>query len=198
MGPVMAAAGGAGVTSMLLLWRRVTRGHLKTFEGWFRYVQPDRTLIARWDDILEVFSASTRRRRLLGRHEYVIVLGGDTSLRFGSEIGADASLGDEIERRTRSTIAARAEAHIPSGIEVGFGPITVSTDSLEVHTLGTRSIPYARARDHRLAGRRYLIRSLDHRRTSSIPMPRIPNPAALHDVITHQIEAACTTRKPGA
>jgi len=135
---------------------------------------------------------------LLGRHEYVVVLGGDTSLRFGSEIGADASLGEEIERRTRSTVAARAEAHISSGMDVAFGPITVSADGLEVHTLGTRSIPYDRVRDHRLTGRHYLIRSLDHRRSSAIPVSRIPNPGALHDVITHQIEAAHAARMPGS
>jgi len=31
--PVVAAAGGVGVASMLLLWRRVTSGHLEMLEG---------------------------------------------------------------------------------------------------------------------------------------------------------------------
>lgn len=195
--PVVAAAGGTGVASMLLMWRRVTRGHLEIFNGWFRYVRPERTLIARWDDVIGVFGPTTRRQKWGGRYEYVVVFGGGTSLRMGTEIGADAALGEEIERRTRSTVAARAEAHISGGLGVPFGPITVSSDGLKVHTLGTRSIPFDRIRDHELKGNRYRIRSMDHRRASVIPVSRIPSPGALHDVITHRVEAALSARRPG-
>ena len=195
--PVVAAAGGIGVASMLLMWRRVTRGHLEMFNGWFRYVRPERTLIARWEDVVGVFGPSTRRQKWGGRYEYVVVLGGGTSLRMGTEIGADAALGDEIERRTRSTVAARAEAHITGGLTVPFGPITISSDGLEVRTFGTRSIPFDRIRDHDLKGSRYLIRSRDHRRASAVPVSRIPSPGALHDVITHHVETTRSARRPG-
>jgi hypothetical protein len=194
--PVAAAAGGVAVASMLLMWRRVTRGRLEIFDGWFRYIRPERTLIARWEDVVRVFGPTTRRQRWGGRYEYVVVLGGGTTLRMGTEIGADAALGDEIERRTRSTVAVRTEAHISGGLEVPFGPITVSSDGVKVHTLGTRSIPFDRIRDHSLKGRNYRIRSMDHKRASTIPVSRIPSPGAMHDVIARHVEAARSARKP--
>ena len=98
---------GSRVAALLLLWQNVTRRHLEVFDGWFRYVTPGRTLIAHWDDVVEVFSPTSRQRRFFGRHEYVVVLGGGTTLRLGSQIGADAHLGNEIETKTRNVIATR-------------------------------------------------------------------------------------------
>jgi hypothetical protein len=181
--PVVAAAGGVAVASTLLLWQHVTRRQLEVFDGWFRYVVPGRTLIAHWDDVIEAFSPTSRRRHLLGRHEYIVVLGGGITLRLGSEIGADADLGDEIEARTRGVVAARTAAHIASGRRVAFGPIGVTKDGITVKGIRTRSIPFDRIRDQRLQGRHYLLRSLDNHHTSAIRVSRIPSPGALFDVV---------------
>jgi hypothetical protein len=195
--PVVAVAGGVAVAVLLLLWQHVTRRHLEVFEGWFRYVTPGRTLIAHWDDVVEVFSPTSRQRRFFGRHEYVVVLGGGTTINLGSQIGADAKLGREIETRTRSVIATRSAAHIASGRKVAFGPISVSEDGIEVKTLRTRTIPFDRIQDQRLKGRHYLIRSKDGRRTAAIRVSCIPSPGALHDVVNDRMEATRASR-PGS
>ncbi len=196
--PVVAAAGGVAVTSLLLLWQHVTRRHLEIFDGWFRYIVPGRTLIAHWADVVEVFSPTSRRRRLLGRHEYFIVLGGGTTLRLGSEIGADAYLGNEIETRTRGVIAARTAAHISSGRRVEFGPIAITKDAISVKGIRTRTIPFDRVRDQRLNGRHYLLRSMDNHHTSAVRVSRIPSPGALHDVVEQQIEMARSGQHPAS
>lgn len=196
--PVVAAAGGVAIAALLLLWRNVTRCHLELFDGWFRYVVPSRTFIAHWEDVLEVRSSNAKRRRFLGRHEYTLILGGGSSLRFGSQIGADAALGDEIEARTRSVIAARAGARIAAGRPVEFGPITVTADGIEVKSIGTRSIPFDRVKDHKLRGRHYLIRSLDGHRTTAVPVSRIPSAGALHDLVQRGMEVAREARRPAA
>ena len=194
--PVVAAAGGVAIAALLLLWQHVTRRHLEVFDGWFRYVQPGRTLIAHWDDVIEVIGPVSRRRRFLSRHEYVVVIGGGTTLRFGSEIGADAALGDEIESRTRGVIAARTSAYLSTGRDVHFGPITVTADGVEVKTLGTRSIPFDRIRDHGLNGRHFRLRSMDNSRTLAVRIGRIPSPGAFHDVVEKQMESARDERRP--
>lgn len=192
----VAVSGGVAVASLLLLWHHVTRRQLELFDGWFRYVLPGRTLIAHWNDVVGVLSPTSRRGRFLGRHEYVLVLGGGTKVRLGTQIGADASLGTEIETRTRRVIASRTEAYIDSGRRVAFGPVTVSADGIEVKTMGTRSIPFDRIRDHRLKGRYYLIRSLDSRRASALPVSRVPSVGALSDVVENRREQAIRERLP--
>ena len=194
--PVIGAVGGTALASALLLWTSVTRRRLEVFDGWFRYVLPHRTLIAHWDDVLEVYSPTTRRRRLLGRHEYVVVLGGGTTLRLGSQVGADAELGDEIEARTRSVVAARAAAHLDRGREARFGPITVAADGIEVRSLGRTMIPYERLRDQRLGGRHWFVRSKDRRRTIAVPISKIPSPGALCDLIDRQVERRAVRPAP--
>ena len=133
----------------------------------------------------------------MGRYEYALVLGGGTTVRLGSQIGADAGLGEEIEARTRDVIAARAAAHISSGREVGFGPVTVRADGIEVRAMRRKTIPFERLGDQRLEGRRYLVRSLDDRRPTTVRVGRIPSPGALHDVIEHEVERAQRARRPG-
>jgi len=194
--PVVAVAGGVAVAALLLLWQDVTRRHLEVFDRWFRYVTPGRTLIAHWDDVVEVFSPTSRQRRFFGRHEYLVVLGGGTTLKLGSQIGADADLGDEIETKTRSVIATRSAAHIASGRKVAFGPISVSADGIKVKTFRTRTIPFDRIRDQRLNGRHYLLRSLDGRRTMAIRVSRIPSPGALHDIVHDGMEAKKAVSRP--
>lgn len=193
---VLAVSGGVAMATLLLLWHHVTRRRLELFEGWFRYVLPGRTLIAHWDDVVGVLSPTSRRRRFLGRHEYVLVMGGGNKVRLGAQVGADAALGTEIETRTRGVIASRTEAHIDSGRRVAFGPITVGADGIEVKTMGTRSIPFDRIRDHRLKGRHYLIRSMDSRRTSALPVSRVPSVGALSDVVERRREQAIRGRLP--
>ena len=46
------------------------------------------------------------------------------------------------------------------------------------------------------AGRHYLIRSLDRKGTTAVPVSRIPSATALHQVVEHRIEMA--RRRPGA
>jgi hypothetical protein len=196
--PVVAAAGGVGIACILLLWRRATSMQLEVFDDWFRVTRPDTTLIARWGDIVEVYSPTSRRRRLLGRHEYHVVLGGGISLRLGSEVGADAFLGNEIERRTRTAITGRADSKITDGIPVDFGPITVSADGIQVRAVGTKEIPFDRIRSHKLTGRHYLIRSLDGRRTHAVRVSRIPSPGSLHDLIERRMESSRAARVPAA
>lgn len=188
--PVVAGAGGVGIATLVLLWRRVTGARLEVFDGWFRFTDPDHVLIAHWADVVKVYSPTTRRRRHLGRHEYVVVLGGGARVRLGTEIGADADLGAEIDLRTRQTVADRTESHLATGREVDFGPITVSASGITVRSLGTRSIPFDRVRSHRLAGRHYLIRSLDRKGTTAVPVSRIPSAAALHQVVEQRMEMA--------
>lgn len=196
--PVVAASGGVAVAALLSMWKSVTRRRLEVFDGWFRYVLPGRTLIAHWDDVIAVFGPAGRRRRLFGRHEYALVLGGGTTVRLGSQIGADVGLGDEIEARTREVITARTAAHLASGREVAFGPITVRADGIEVRAMGKRTIPFDRLRDQRLGRRHYLVRSLDSRRTTAVPVSRIPSPGALHDLIEREVTKARDRKSPAA
>lgn len=194
--PIVASAGGIGLALLFLLWRQVTAARLEVFDGWFRFTSSRRTLIAHWEDVVEVYSPTTRPRRHLGRPEYVVVLSGGTKLRMGSEIGADAELGREIERRTRDVIAARTESHLKTGREVQFGPITVTADGISVRALGRTEIPFDRLRSHRLNGRHYLVKSRDRRRTTAVPVSRIPSPSALQQVIEHRVEQAAASRTP--
>jgi len=181
--PVVAAAGGVAIASLLVVWRRASIARLEIFQDWFRYQQRDRTLIAHWGDVVKVYGAGNRRRRLLGRHEYLVVLGGGARLRFGAEIGADADLGEAIESRTRRAIASRAEAQLSNGIDVGFGSIVVGGDGIRVRTRRTETIPFGRIRSQRISARRYVIHTWDRRRPYAVPLSRVPSPGALHDLV---------------
>jgi hypothetical protein len=181
--PVVAAAGGVAIASLLVVWRRTSIARLEVFECWFRYQQRDRTFIAHWGDVVKVYRAGSRRRRPLGRHEYLLVLGGGARLRIGAEIGADADLGEFIESRTRRAIASRAAAQLSNGIEVGFGPIVVGGDGVRVRTLRTETIPFGRISSQRITDRRYEFHTRDRRRPYAVPLCRVPSPGALHDLI---------------
>jgi hypothetical protein len=186
----VAAAGGVAVATLLILWSRLRNRRLELFaDGSFRYAEPDRTVIARWDQIALVYGTTSKPRRFLGRHEYR-VLAGDVWLRLGTEVGADAELGVEIDLRTRPNVVARTDTLLSGGVPVDFGPITLTPDGLQVRSIGKHSIPYHRLRSHHLGRRHYLFRSFDEKRTLAVPVTRIPSPAALHEVLEERVARA--------
>jgi len=70
---------------------------LEVYEDWFRYRILTRVIAARWHQVEAFYTATagidpSSRRRLAGRYEFGIIVGG-RRLDLGTAIGADAALG---------------------------------------------------------------------------------------------------------
>ncbi len=160
---------------------------LEVYEDWFRYRILTRVIAARWHQVEAFYTATagidpSSRRRLAGRYEFGIIVGG-RRLDLGTAIGADAALGVVIDARTRPQVVARAAARLRAGRTVPFGLVIVEPDRLSFKSVGARPIPLSKLENQKLEFGRYIFRAVDRKRPVTIPVARIPDPFALHELI---------------
>ena len=181
------ACGVAAITLGFMAAYAVGR-RFEVYEDWLRYRVLTRVVAARWHQVGAFHTTTTsidpsqKRRRFAGRYEFTIVVG-ERRLDLGTAIGADAELGLTIDARTRPQVVARTVARLRAGRPVSFGLITVEPDRLTFRSVGARSIPLSKLESHQLESGRYTFSAVDRKRPVAIPIARIPDPFALHEVI---------------
>ncbi len=180
------SCGVAAVAVGFMAARAVGR-RLEVYEDWFRYRVATRVIAARWHQVEAFYTATSSldpstRPRLAGRYEFGIIVGG-RRLDLGTAIGADAALGMVIDARTRPQVVARTAARLRAGRAVPFGLVTLEPDRLTFRSVGARPIPLSKLESHELEHGRYIFRSVDRKRPVTIPVARIPDPYALHEII---------------
>jgi hypothetical protein len=183
---------GVAAIALGLMSARAMGRRLEVYEDWFRYRRVAKVVAARWHQVEAFYTATSSldpstRRRIAGRYEFGIVVGGQR-LDLGTAIGADAALGMVIDARTRPRVVARTAARLRAGRAVTFGLVSLAPDRLTFRSVGARSIPLSKLESHKLEHSRYIFRAVDRKRPVVIPVGRIPDPFALHQAIEQRTD----------